>query len=571
VLNFLQNAVLPELEYKKSVQKLAQKLSLQDGVLVKPPSKGKLSYSRFYVPHGSFRKRLLEHFHDDPIGGHMGIKNTIERISRKYFWNDLENDVERHVKNCPNCQVNKKLGIARKTGLHPLPISAPWEDVQLDFAEMRPPSAKKGTKVKNIPVLVIVDRFTKAVELVCCKSQKDLEVIKKFKKRVLRRHGHCSTVTSDGGFGKELKNFFKKEGISMHQSRPYRHTTNGLAERKIRSVREYLRSFTSPSSKLKELIADAQFALNCISSSTTLHSPFFLEHLRHPLTKVDLEFSQPVEEDLKKLNLDTHNIPLRPPEVPISEEPSVMESVEDSSDVVPEVETVPEVDQFAILKRVDDKETLDQILQETKDRVDQKQNPSDFSKRFSQLKYKKGDLVIFSKSKDNKTVEDKSSTQTWGIYRVRGYTLGPHAKEAHNLPESVEAVIENPWIGPDSEFVVHHNEIYPYSGQLPKMRALTRLEDHNYLEVTPAKKKVLEMLCKRVGKSLDELSLMDLVGQRVEVRFDGLAKGWWKGTVVDFEPFLGKHWVKYDVADEEGQEYFPQDFFEEGVWRWCNK
>jgi hypothetical protein len=40
---------------------------------------------------------------------------------------------------------------------------------------------------------------------------------------------------------------------------------------------------------------------------------------------------------------------------------------------------------------------------------------------------------------------------------------------------------------------------------------------------------------------------------------------------VDFEPFLGKHWVKYDVADEEGQEYFPQDFFEEGVWRWCNK
>ena len=43
------------------------------------------------------------------------------------------------------------------------------------------------------------------------------------------------------------------------------------------------------------------------------------------------------------------------------------------------------------------------------------------------------------------------------------------------------------------------------------------------------------------------------------------ATGKWNGTVVNYEPLMKMHWILYDVADENGDAYFPQNLISNGA------
>ena len=34
---------------------------------------------------------------------------------------------------------------------------------------------------------------------------------------------------------------------------------------------------------------------------------------------------------------------------------------------------------------------------------------------------------------------------------------------------------------------------------------------------------------------------------------------WYQGTIVDYEPKLKKHWIRYDKVDADGSRYYPQN------------
>ena len=73
----------------------------------------------------------------------------------------------------------------------------------------------------------------------------------------------------------------------------------------------------------------------------------------------------------------------------------------------------------------------------------QKNNPP------THLIHKKGDWVVLNKTLENKTVEVKDGTQTWGIYEV----LEPRG----SIPTHV--VIMNPWVGLESSFEANQNDL----------------------------------------------------------------------------------------------------------------
>ena len=87
-----------------------------------------------------------------------------------------------------------------------------------------------------------------------------IDIIRKIDKRVFNRHGFCKTILFDNAsyFDKKFKEFLENQNIKWTSGIPYRHTTNGLAKRNVRTVRERLRFTLTPGTKIKDVLYKAQ-------------------------------------------------------------------------------------------------------------------------------------------------------------------------------------------------------------------------------------------------------------------------------------------------------------------------
>jgi len=52
------------------------------------------------------RKKILQEFHEQPIGGHLGMKRTIDRIKLYTTWWGMKQDIEDYIRKCEVCQKN---------------------------------------------------------------------------------------------------------------------------------------------------------------------------------------------------------------------------------------------------------------------------------------------------------------------------------------------------------------------------------------------------------------------------------------------------------------------------------
>jgi hypothetical protein len=133
----------------------------------------------------------------------------------------------------------------------------------------------------------------------------------------------------------------------------------------------------------------------------------------------------------------------------------------------------------------------------------------------------------------------------------------------------VNVTIENPYVGPDSSFEVHQDELAPFKGDLPTVRELVPKEDVHFIDLTEDMKNNLVKMILLSGKPTKEFSFMDLIGKRISVHWteEQGAEGWWEGEIADYEPLLGKFWIKYDVADENGVQHTPQELLRSRAWK----
>jgi hypothetical protein len=58
------------------------------------------------------KQRIIAEMHNCPIGGHQGIKRTIERIKLYLSWLGIEQDVTQYIKERKTCQMNKETHLA---------------------------------------------------------------------------------------------------------------------------------------------------------------------------------------------------------------------------------------------------------------------------------------------------------------------------------------------------------------------------------------------------------------------------------------------------------------------------
>ena len=87
--------------------------------LYKRPS-AKHQTARIVIPQ-SQKFQTMEENHDDPLAGHFGKKNTLDRLIRKYYWPNMKKDVDDFVESCPECQKRAP----RSGEVHLTPIALP--------------------------------------------------------------------------------------------------------------------------------------------------------------------------------------------------------------------------------------------------------------------------------------------------------------------------------------------------------------------------------------------------------------------------------------------------------------
>jgi Integrase zinc binding domain/Integrase core domain len=190
------------------------------------------------IPNTSLRILIIQELHQQ---GHFGQEKTAWLVKERFYWPSIDKDVKLFVKRCRLCQQAK--GTDSNKGLYtPLPISAAlWSDVSIDFVVGLP-----RTKKVQDSIMVVVDRFSKMVVFIACKTTMDASWVADFYfGNVVRHYGLPVSIVSDRDtkfmslFWKEL---WKKLGTVLKFCSPYHPQTDGQTEVVNRSLGNMLRA-----------------------------------------------------------------------------------------------------------------------------------------------------------------------------------------------------------------------------------------------------------------------------------------------------------------------------------------
>jgi len=267
----------------------------KDGLWVVPPE---------------FRTDVLRQHHDSKVAGHWGRHRTQELVSRNFIWDGWQEDVARYVAGCIRCQKAKADRHSRQTKLVPMPTGErPFEEIAMDFVGELPES--EGFNA----ILVVTDRFTKVQHYIPAKTTwTTSDVAAVYITEIWRLYGLPKHITSDRGpqfASKFLKEINKSLGINLRLSTAYHPQTDGLAERAVQTLKQYLRIYCHDRQhRWRTWLPLAEFAYNTAATSTHKYSPYrslygFDPHTIH--LSDDHEFSSPAAEEWLDRMTTVHN------------------------------------------------------------------------------------------------------------------------------------------------------------------------------------------------------------------------------------------------------------------------
>ena len=92
----------------KSYWSQFQRLCIHDNLLCRIWYEGKKPEKYQIIVPRDLRKTVLQHCHDSIVGGHFGMRKTLEKVRQKYYWAGLYAYVEQYVQSCDICLRGKQ-------------------------------------------------------------------------------------------------------------------------------------------------------------------------------------------------------------------------------------------------------------------------------------------------------------------------------------------------------------------------------------------------------------------------------------------------------------------------------
>ncbi|GKT18493.1 DDE-type integrase/transposase/recombinase [Aduncisulcus paluster] len=224
---------------------------------------------RIIIPQGNdeLKRKVMKRFHNAVVG-HAGAANTVYKIENSgVTWQSIRKDVAEFVSECMTCQKLK----ARRGGKAPLMTGEyedPFHTVSMDT--MGPlPMAVSGEKY----IIVLVDAFSKWVELVPVRTLEAEEAADALVRSVFARHGLPRQIKSDNGpqfansLFARLTTCFE---VFQYTTTPYHPEANGAVERVMRELKKHIHALLHDVLERRDWIRAVpivQYVLN-----NTLHS-----------------------------------------------------------------------------------------------------------------------------------------------------------------------------------------------------------------------------------------------------------------------------------------------------------
>ena len=203
IIKFLRNDELPADETKaRTVLAKSDTMAIvTPGVLCKFAEKknrrdrvrGALS-PRIVVPE-AMRGKIMKTMHDDILnGGHVGVDALSTKITNKYYWKGMYEDILQYVRACRTCALRKRAPHFKAMAKSWDRPSRAWQWVQCDFIG---PLKKAGDGSKYI--MTFIDLLTGWPEAFCTKDSTAATAAKVFLHEIVCRYGRVERLHTDRG------------------------------------------------------------------------------------------------------------------------------------------------------------------------------------------------------------------------------------------------------------------------------------------------------------------------------------------------------------------------------------
>ena len=170
-------------------------LILKEGILYRKwESDSGKHYELHIVIPSEYKKLVLNQVHNTVTGGHLGVRKTLSKVKKRYFWYKMRQDVKYWCAKCDICASKKAPCRKPRAPMQQYIVGAPWERMAIDILGPLPKTYKG-----NRYLMVVEDYFTKWTEAIPIKDMEAITVAQKFAERIVTIFGVPLQIHSDHG------------------------------------------------------------------------------------------------------------------------------------------------------------------------------------------------------------------------------------------------------------------------------------------------------------------------------------------------------------------------------------
>lgn len=231
--------------------------------------------------------KFIKSIHANPLVAHMGAKRTAARCAELFIIQKLRLRTRLITSSCLAC-IKRKTVLPKVGKLSSMAPTQPWEMISMDFCGPYPKS-NRG----NAYVLVIIDQFSKYVNLIPCLTADSGSVLRALYERIICQYGTPQKLLTDNGshfVNSQIASICHAFRIFKVQSSPYYPQGDGQVERFMRNMNDSLSALCQGNvHDWCDFIAGVQSAYNSTPHAATCIAPYEVIYGRkvQPLVRLD--------------------------------------------------------------------------------------------------------------------------------------------------------------------------------------------------------------------------------------------------------------------------------------------